>query len=736
MVYVTGDIHGWLDIGKLTPDRWPEGTELRHSDFLVICGDFGLFWSNPPTLEEKFFLDWLDSRPWTTLFVDGNHENYDLLDALPTCTWHGGTVGRIPGRRNIVHLLRGQVYEMGNDGRWFCMGGAPSHDREWREEGESWWAREMPSQSEYREARRNLERVGWQVDYVFSHEVPRSLRRHAMVRNFDPSREQDDELTAFLQEVDDRLDRRRLKVWYAGHYHDDLMLRDHHHAELYQQIVRLGDLPDGRVHRHLPYCKESWLNVEGVGRHYREWVLSRRIRGCSITWQDNEHIRLATDNMFGDVVFHAQEGRPEVVELRVTRQRECEPTFVTRFELANMLRAKELFIEMTEVLEETDLRGTTRVLLCCDAGVSTTVYKNRLCDAAEALSLHYVFTAVPLDEAIAKGERPDVVLIAPQVGYRRRDAVQAFPHATVIEIPDEVFARLDVDATLKLVLDALSEGVRDTAVSHELRIARPLDTSKDVMVVSVVNYTRSTTIGYRVFSRGSIVADGMVRKRHVDFRDIKDVLATARLDELDVSDLDAVGITLPGIVNRASVSLPSDNVSDYDLGRALEKRYGVEVYVDNNANAAAMGCYVSQDEYDSVVFHAQHTGMMACAEGIVVDGHLVKGRLNYAGELLPLASKLRFGGDPTELAWTYDGMREVVATYLCAPICTVSPDAVYVSSALVSNMDALHAELQKVLPARRIPALLRVSDLRELVYLGELALCIHKLTNPRPHRKW
>ena len=106
-VYVTGDIHGWLDIGKLTPDRWPQGEKLRKSDFLVICGDFGLVWTNPPTLEEKFFLDWLDNRPWTTLFIDGNHENYDLLDSFPTCTWRGGRVSRIPGTKHIIHLLRG-----------------------------------------------------------------------------------------------------------------------------------------------------------------------------------------------------------------------------------------------------------------------------------------------------------------------------------------------------------------------------------------------------------------------------------------------------------------------------------------------------------------------------------------------------------------------------------------------------------------------------------------------------
>lgn len=736
MVFVTGDIHGWIDIGKLTPDRWPAGHRLRHSDFLVICGDFGLLWSNPPTLEEKFFLHWLNGCPWTTLFVDGNHENYDLLDVLPTCTWHGGKVGCVPGCENIVHLMRGQVYEMGSDGRWFVMGGAASHDRQWREEGRSWWSREMPDEQEYQEALRNLERVNWRVDYVFSHEVPRHLRRHAMVRHWDPSREQDDELSAFLQTIDERLDKKRLKVWYAGHYHDDMMLRDHHHAELYQQIVRLGKLPNGKVHRHLPYCKESWSDVSGIGKQYREWVLSNRIVGCTVTWQDNEHIRLATDNMFGEVSFFAQDGKPEIVKLSAMRQEDCVPTFCTRFELTDMLRAKELFLEMTEVLQKTDWRGTTRVLLCCQVGLTTALYEGRLREAFRVLSLNYDFSAMPLDKAIACGQKPDVVIIAPRSGYGHRDAARAFPHATVVEIPGEVFAQLDVDATLRLLLDAMSEGVREAPVGKQLRMARPLDNSKNVMVVSVVNYTRSTTIGCRVFCGGEIVYDSMVRKRHVDFTDIKDVLATVRLDGLHVEELDAVGITLPGIVNRASVSLPSDSVSDYDLGRALGKRYGIEVYVDNNSNAAAMGCYVSQNDYDSVVFHAQHTGMVACGEGVVVDGHLVKGRLNYAGDLMPLLGKLRFSEDPSELVWTCEGMREVVAAYLAAPICTVAPDAVYVSAALVSSMDALKEELAKTVPEGRIPPLVRVSDHRELIYLGELALCLGKLANPRPHRKW
>ena len=31
---------------------------------------------------EKYWLDWLDKKPFTTLFIDGNHENHDRLDAM------------------------------------------------------------------------------------------------------------------------------------------------------------------------------------------------------------------------------------------------------------------------------------------------------------------------------------------------------------------------------------------------------------------------------------------------------------------------------------------------------------------------------------------------------------------------------------------------------------------------------------------------------------------------------
>ena len=643
----------------------------------------------------------------------------------------------VPGAKNVIHLLRGQVYEMGSYGRWFCMGGAPSHDISSRVQGVSWWPREVPSQEEMDEGWANLERVDFSVDYVFSHDVPRKLRRFAMARHYDESREQDDAITAFLQRVDDRLDHNRLKMWYAGHYHDDIMVRDHQHCVLYNQVVPLGELPDGKVHRHMPYCEESWIGVEGAGKAYREWVLSRRIRGCTITWKDNEHISLATATMFGKMTFYPQDDdQPEIVDMKIVRKNDGQPMFHVRFELNDELRAQELFLEMTEVLERTDNRGSTRVLLCCTAGITTTMYERKLNALAEKLSLHYEFTAKPLDMAIRDKGSYDVVMVAPQLGYRRKDAQKAYPNALVIEIPGEIFARFDVQATLDMLLDALDEGVEQSAAGRELKVVRPIDDTKDVMVISVVERQDTSVIGYRVFANKGIAADGTVYKKHVNFRDIEDVLATVKVDGIDVRKLDAVGIALPGIINRESVSMPASDIRDYDLGRELERRYGIEVYMDNDANAAAMGCYVSQTDFDSVVFHIQQTGVIGCGEGVVCDGHLVKGRLNYAGELEPVLWLMGLSGDPYDMVWTYEGMTEIVACYLLASICTTSPDCIYVSSPLVRSMDELREWLWRSIPMAYVPELRFVDDYRELMYLGELALCIDKLVNPRPHRKW
>ena len=207
MIYLTGDTHGEVTrFDELF--RQGEGT-WTEDDVLIVTGDFGyVFFDNTM---ERLFLHELSTRPYTICFCDGNHENFTALESYPVEEWNGGKVHRI--RRNILHLMRGQVYEIQGK-TFFVMGGAYSIDRYMRTEGFSWWSRELPTQAECDEARTNLAAHGNEVDYIVTHTAP---TRAILRLGYRPAPEEAP-LTGFLDQV---LDSVRFKGWFFGHFHED-----------------------------------------------------------------------------------------------------------------------------------------------------------------------------------------------------------------------------------------------------------------------------------------------------------------------------------------------------------------------------------------------------------------------------------------------------------------------------------------------------------------------------------
>jgi len=166
-IYITGDIHGTLDIKKLGSSFTPLNCDS--SDYVIILGDFGLLWTPYPSREEKKWLNWFDDQPWTTLVVDGNHENHERFAALRSVDKFKSTVGQIS--KKIFHLRRGHVYTI-HGKTFFTMGGARSIDQNSRVEGVSWWRGEIPSFAEFDLGLQNLEARDWKVDYILSHTGP------------------------------------------------------------------------------------------------------------------------------------------------------------------------------------------------------------------------------------------------------------------------------------------------------------------------------------------------------------------------------------------------------------------------------------------------------------------------------------------------------------------------------------------------------------------------------------
>lgn len=96
MIYITGDTHG--DFTRFSAKRLRRtGMELTKEDYIIICGDFGLCWAKDKTFE--YHCKNFEEKPYTILWVQGNHENYDMIREYPLEEWHGGRCGTLSGTR-------------------------------------------------------------------------------------------------------------------------------------------------------------------------------------------------------------------------------------------------------------------------------------------------------------------------------------------------------------------------------------------------------------------------------------------------------------------------------------------------------------------------------------------------------------------------------------------------------------------------------------------------------------
>lgn len=250
MIYITGDCHGEWD--RFSVENFPEQREMTRDDFVIVCGDFGI-WDNSP--RERWWLDWFGKKNFTLLFCDGNHENFDQLEGYEVVAFHGGRAHRL--RENVYHLMRGYVFDLCGKS-FFVFGGARSHDiqdgileagdfsspakmraafRRRRASGqkvrinhESWWAQEMPTRAEMDFGMESLGAVGNQVDFVVSHCAPQEIASLILQEEREP-----DPLTQYFDTLAGRVS---FSKWFFGHYHDNRNILGKY-VLLYEQIIRI-----------------------------------------------------------------------------------------------------------------------------------------------------------------------------------------------------------------------------------------------------------------------------------------------------------------------------------------------------------------------------------------------------------------------------------------------------------------------------------------------------------------
>ena len=203
-VFLTGDIHG--DPTRLLniPDE-----NLTKKDIFIVLGDFGIIWKKDRAMRQ---LEALGSKNFTVAFVDGNHENFDLIEELELpLDWNGGKVGYLPF--GIIHLKRGEVYTI--EGKTFGIcGGADSIDKWMRNEGTSWWPQETLTADSAQLLIDNAKDKT--LDFILTHDCPQTFIGFMKALGGINSIDKYTETQINLQKIYDNV---KCKNWYFGHWH-------------------------------------------------------------------------------------------------------------------------------------------------------------------------------------------------------------------------------------------------------------------------------------------------------------------------------------------------------------------------------------------------------------------------------------------------------------------------------------------------------------------------------------
>lgn len=246
MIFITGDCH--KNYARFNMENFPIQKSLTKNDYVIICGDFGL-WDE--SKEQKYWLKWFDGKSYTTLWVDGNHENFDLLNSYKISKWKGGKVHQI--NSSVIHLMRGEIYSINNK-TFFTFGGASSHDIQggildpddiefkkikkeldegylpYRINHVSWWKEEFPTKKEMTYGINNLKKYNNEVDYIITHDGPSSNVKEIK------SYYHIDDLNNYFEMIKRSC---KYKKWFFGHHHDNYLFENSKEALLYEEIVRL-----------------------------------------------------------------------------------------------------------------------------------------------------------------------------------------------------------------------------------------------------------------------------------------------------------------------------------------------------------------------------------------------------------------------------------------------------------------------------------------------------------------
>ena len=258
-IYLTGDTHGQV-IERFSYRQYPDLRNLTSDDFMFVLGDFGQPFGKTFYNEAKNVFRFLNDKPWTTIVVGGNHDDYDYWESCPQVSFYGGVARQATFDNEIYSVFfvdHITIFDIDNE-HILCIPKAESHDiwnlldpedndfkskkrqlkrskQFFRVKHESWWPQEKMDVEENMSFMEQHEDEHFTL--ILSHDAPSMITKFL---SSGPGRLNPTEGERYLEVLRQYLD---FEAWFHGHFHLDIgwpSQYDERIACLYETVLQVS----------------------------------------------------------------------------------------------------------------------------------------------------------------------------------------------------------------------------------------------------------------------------------------------------------------------------------------------------------------------------------------------------------------------------------------------------------------------------------------------------------------
>jgi len=229
---------------------------------------------------------------------------------------------------------------------------------------------------------------------------------------------------------------------------------------------------------------------------------------------------------------------------------------------------------------------------------------------------------------------------------------------------------------------------------------------------------------------GDIIKEQSMIKEFID-HDVIENLVQELIQQHE--NIEAIGIGVPGVVNRKNVidSCDIEELGKCALAERLIDKFGKAVVIENDMNSIASGFYqVGEYDEDTSIAVLSFYKDNWPGTGIIVDGNIVHGNTNFAGEVSYLPFDCTHD-EQKELLKTKEGVIRIVSKTICSLVAIINPETLIITGTILTEdiLEDICSVIRKVIPEKHIPQIRLENDTNKYYLSGLSSMTLQELNN-------